>query len=353
MNIKASQHDYTVHFEDSPDFLADLLAKPDALCVVDRNVYRLYQPRFAGVDPERLMLLDALEENKGLEAALAICERMTAIPARRNAWLVSVGGGITQDVTGFAANILYRGVHWAFVPTTLLAACDSCIGGKTSLNYKGFKNLLGTFFPPDDVYVCASFFETLTDQDFLSGLGEVVKFNALMGEPGLSGLETHLPALLLRDPETVRRYTESSLAFKKTYIEQDEFDRGVRVHLNFAHTFGHAFETVSRYAVAHGSAVALGTMAANHLSLLRGWLAAETVERIDRLILPILPAGCDPAQWELSGILAAMHKDKKQTDSRITAVLLRDGFTLDIVHDVQPEEVGRALAAVSARMASK
>jgi 3-dehydroquinate synthase len=326
MKIQASAHSYTVNFENGLSFLSELVQRPQSFFVIDRKVYQLYQRWFAGIPEERLMLYDALEENKVIELALEVCERMTHIPAKRNAWLISIGGGITQDVTGFAANILYRGVQWAFVPTTLLAACDSCIGGKTSLNYKGFKNLLGNFF---------------------SGLGEVVKFNILMGEQGIENIERQLPALLARDPATVRRFTESSLAFKKNYIEQDEFDLGVRVHLNFAHTFGHAFETVSHYAIAHGSAVALGTMVANHISLHRGWLDEGLVQRIDQIILPILPDGCDPAQWPLDLILAAIHKDKKQTDSNITAVLLQQSFDLKIVHDVQSSEIETALADVS------
>lgn len=347
MKIKASAHSYTVNFENGLGFLSELVQRPHSFFVIDRKVYQLYRRWFTGIAEEHLLLFDAQEENKVIEQALSVCERMTHIPAKRNAWLISIGGGITQDVTGFAANILYRGVQWAFVPTTLLAACDSCIGGKTSLNYKGFKNLLGTFFPPNEVYVCAEFFSTLSQPDFFSGLGEVVKFNILMGEQGIEDLERQLPALLARDPSTVRRFTESSLTFKKNYIEQDEFDLGVRVHLNFAHTFGHAFETVSHYAIAHGSAVALGTMVANHVSLHRGWLSDGLVQRIDRIILPILPDGCDPGQWPLDLILTAIHKDKKQTDSNITAVLLQQNFELKIVHDVQHSEIETALADVS------
>ena len=131
---------------------------------------------------EQLYILEATEENKRIETALEICEIMTNIPAKRNARLISFGGGIVQDVTGFVANILYRGIHWTFFPTTLLAACDSCIGGKTSLNYKKFKNLLGTFFPPDRLIICYPVFWTFSEKDFLTGFGEVVKFNVMFGE---------------------------------------------------------------------------------------------------------------------------------------------------------------------------
>ena len=131
---------------------------------------------------ERMFLLEALEENKTMDTVLAICAAMTSMPSKRNTRLVSVGGGVVQDITGFVANVLYRGIAWTFVPTTLLSACDSCIGGKTSLNYGRFKNLLGTFYPPDDIYICPAMFRTLDEHDFLSGLGEVVKFNVMVAD---------------------------------------------------------------------------------------------------------------------------------------------------------------------------
>ena len=138
---------------------------------------------------------------------------MTNIPAKRNAKLIAFGGGIVQDVTGFVANVLYRGIHWTFYPTTLLAACDSCIGGKTSLNYKKFKNLLGTFYPPDQIQICTPFFKSLSEKDFESGLGEVVKFNVMYGEKGIKMVEEYINLLLARDEKTLEEFVYNSLAF--------------------------------------------------------------------------------------------------------------------------------------------
>ena len=124
---------------------------------------------------------------------------MTTMAAKRNTHLVSVGGGIVQDITGFVANCLYRGIKWTFYPSTLLAACDSCIGGKSSLNYKGFKNLLGSFYPPDEIYIYPQFFHTLSDRDYCSGLGEVVKFNVIAGEEKFVKLENEIYDILNYD----------------------------------------------------------------------------------------------------------------------------------------------------------
>lgn len=214
-------------------FLYSLTELPDTQFVIDETVYRLYQQYFSAIPDERLFLVKAVEENKVIRTVLSICEKMTTLHAKRNAHLISVGGGIIQDLTGFAANILYRGIRWTFLPTTLLSACDSCIGGKTSLNYKKYKNLLGT----------------LTERDFESGLGEVIKFNIMAGESGIGELEQKLPLLLDRDEDTVKQFVEKSLRFKKGFIETDEFDVGERRKLNFAHTFGHAIETVTGYQI--------------------------------------------------------------------------------------------------------
>ena len=149
MKIKSAFKEYSVAFCRDLSLLQDLAAAKDTFFVLDRTVYELYKDRLPDLPKDRFFLLEAVEEKKNMAAMLAICERMTEMSAKRNSHLVSLGGGITQDVTGFVATALYRGIRWTFFPTTLLAACDSCIGGKSSLNYKGFKNLLGSFYPPD------------------------------------------------------------------------------------------------------------------------------------------------------------------------------------------------------------
>jgi len=347
MIIQSRLKDYEVIFEQGLEFLQALQKTPNALFVLDRKVWDLYQPQFAAIPTDRLVLIDATEENKVIDTALSICEKITAIPAKRNATLISVGGGIIQDLTGFTANITYRGIHWIFVPTTLLAACDSCIGGKTSLNYKRYKNLLGTFYPPDVIHICPAFFATLTDRDYRSGLGEVVKFNLMTGEPGLRHMEEDLDKLLARRPETVRAYVDSSLRFKKPFIEADEFDRGERIKLNFAHTFGHAIEVVTRYEIPHGTAVAIGMIMANSVSVARGLMDPVFAARAEKVLRRVIQV--DPAllQGPMEDFLAAMHKDKKQVSDSLTAVLMvcgPEGTELRLVPDLQPAEVSRAVA---------
>lgn len=345
MFIQAATKKYEVTIHNSFSPVKELTVDDKTFVVVDKNVYELFKEQlFSNIGREQLYILDATEENKVLDTAMEICEIMTAIPAKRNSHLISLGGGIVQDVTGFVANILYRGIYWTFFPTTLLAACDSCIGGKTSLNYKKFKNLLGTFYPPDQLYICTPFFKTLSDRDFRSGLGEVVKFNVMGGEEGVRNMEVNMDKLLKRDDDTLRTFVESSLMFKKPFIEADEFDRGVRIQLNFAHTFGHAFESMSNYAIPHGTAVAMGTIVANQISLARGWMDEPIVRRIENLLYRIIQVDKADICVDMDSIIRAIRKDKKQTSASLTAVLMKGKeLKLEIVRDVKPAEIEPAV----------
>ncbi len=344
MEIKSATKNYSVNIFNSFNSVDNIEIDDKTFVVIDKNVFELYREKLFNTIPEgRRFVFEATEENKVIESVLEICEIMTNFSAKRNAKLISIGGGIVQDVTGFVSGVLYRGIHWTFYPTTLLAACDSCIGGKTSLNYKQYKNLLGTFYPPDVINICTPFFKTLSERDYLSGLGEVVKFNVMQGEDGVKAMESNLNALINRDDNVVQRYVETSLNYKKSFIEQDEFDRGVRVKLNFAHTFGHAIETASNYVIPHGTAVAMGTIIANRISLSRNILAKDKVLRMEELLKRIIHIDKKLSPLDIDSLLPAIRKDKKQSDNNITAILMNDRWELLLVHDVDKAEIEPAL----------
>ena len=300
------------------------------------------------VKKDKMTTFEATEENKCLDAALDICKEMTQIPGKRNATLISIGGGITQDISGFAANILYRGIHWIFIPTTLLAACDSCIGGKTSLNYESYKNLLGTFFPPDKICIVPDMFETLTEKDYLSGMGEVLKFNIMAGAERLNQIGIDLESLLKRETQMVEQYVHTSLEFKKNFIEVDEFDKGERIKLNFAHTFGHAFETLSKYEIPHGTAVAMGMIVANCISYRRNKISVDLKTQMEELLCQIIKVDLTSINGDSDILINAIKKDKKQVDDSITAVLMNQDMSLEIVHDVTKEEILEAIEEMKA-----
>lgn len=339
MNVHSRFKTYLVDFVDSLDQIIDYSEKKESFFVVDKKVYELYIDFFNCIPTEKLYLLEAIETKKTIDTALDICEKMTAMPSKRNTHLISVGGGIVQDITGFVANVLYRGIYWTFYPTTLLSACDSCIGGKSSLNYKGFKNLLGTFYPPDNIYIYSKFFMTLSERDYQSGLGEVVKFNVMAGENGISNIEDNLKKLLERDLETVSQFVSTSLTFKKKFIEEDEFDKGVRILLNYAHTFGHAFEVSSEYAIPHGSAVALGMVVANRISVSRGLLEQQFAEKIENICKSILTLELRKEWFDFDIIMTAIRKDKKQTSNTIKVILMKKDLSLEVYDDLSESEI--------------
>ena len=345
MQIKSALKNYEIEFwKEGKSLIEELSQIPNSFWVIDQKVYDLHRnEQFDILDESKLFIFDALETNKCLDTALEICEKMTELPGKRNATLISVGGGITQDVTGFAANILYRGIHWVFIPTTLLAACDSCIGGKTSLNYKSYKNLLGTFFPPEKINIVPNMFETLSEKDFLSGLGEVVKFNIMAGAGTLAQIEEDMPKLLNRDAKIVERYVHTSLEFKKTFIEIDEFDQGERIKLNFAHTFGHAFETLSKYDIPHGTAVAMGMIVANRISHKRNWINEERMLKMEDLLKQIIKVDLSCINGDDEILLGAIKKDKKQVGTSTTAVLMHNDMSLEVVRDVTSDEILEAI----------
>lgn len=340
MEITSRFKIYSVRFVDALNEFNNFVEQPETFFVFDRKVFDLYQTELPCIPEDRLFLIDAEEQNKNMDTVLAICEKMTNMSSKRNTRLISVGGGIIQDITGFVASSLYRGIHWTFYPSTLLAACDSCIGGKSSLNYKGFKNLLGSFYPPDIICIYPKFFHTLTPRDYCSGLGEVVKFNVIAGEDGIEKIEKDIDDILNHDYVKLRKYIETSLAFKKKFIEEDEFDCGVRILLNFAHTFGHAFEVSSNYEIPHGSAVALGMMAANYVSVCRDFITDEYAKRIEDVCKKILVhIHLNPSWFDDDIIVGAIRKDKKQTGKNITAVLIQKNHQLGIYKDIQKEEI--------------
>lgn len=340
MIIHSHLKEYKVRFEKDFQFISDLAVLENTYYIIDSNVYEIYQTYFAVFPENRVMRIEAVEENKTIETVLEICSAVTHLSAKRNSRIISIGGGITQDITGFASNILYRGIKWIFIPTTLLAACDSCIGGKTSLNYEHYKNLLGTFYPPDEVYICPKFFGTLSEKDFESGMGEVIKFNIMESGSSIRYIEENISHLLARDESVLEFCVEKSLNFKQRFIEEDEFDQGERIKLNFAHTFGHAIESITDYIIPHGTAVAIGMLMANFLSVKRGIMSEVSMNRYKKLLLQVIHIDDSLRQIPIEKFLTAMKKDKKQTNENLTVVLMgEEPDELSIVHNVTGKEV--------------
>lgn len=265
IEIKSRLFDYTVEFVDHfeqvlPDFAP-------AAYVIDKNVYDLYKQGFAGIDADKIFLMDAVESKKNMNTAIEILEFFQRIGLKKNWKVVCFGGGITQDVTTMAADLYLRNVDWYFFPTTLLAMSDSCIGGKSSINFNGVKNQIGVFYPPKKIFIDTHFIDTLTHDDYLNGWGELFKFS-LTNDPKLYEDVKAEPSLI--PCERIGYYIHKGLNMKKNIIEVDEFDLGIRRTLNFGHTFGHALEAYTDNTIPHGQGVLWGIDVANYIAWKKG-----------------------------------------------------------------------------------
>jgi 3-dehydroquinate synthase len=350
LQIRSRIGDYTVDFDDGAAWAERLAALEHAFVVVDENVWRLHADGvLAPLRAAAPVVLPISEEGKVYATVAELCDLVIARAAKRNCVVVSIGGGITQDVTGYLASTLYRGVRWMYAPTTLLAMADSCIGGKTSLNHGARKNLIGTMYPPEHVLVHAPFVGTLSQEDYFSGLGEVVKLHLLGGQGAVDELREALPALLAREARAVRVATRASLLIKRAFIEEDEFDRGRRNLLNYGHCFGHALETATDFAVPHGQAVVIGMLLAGSVARRRGLLtAAEERRRRVELLLPVLRDRPLLDETAMAAVVEAMKYDKKRTGEGLALVMVGDGLRAVQVADLGEQEARDALAELPA-----
>ncbi len=320
--VRSFWREYAVRFED--DFTARLAAtlrKGDVI-VVDENVRRLHaqrlEPFLAGYSH---LVVEATEEQKTYVALGLVIGALIERGFRKDNRLIAIGGGIIQDITGFAASILYRGVDWIFYPTTLLAQCDSCIGSKTSINFGRFKNQVGTFYPPVEVVIDLNFLDTLTEQAVLSGFGEMIHYYLVSSEADFHRIKADY-VLSLTDKPTLKSLIARSLEIKRGFIERDELDHAERQVLNYGHSFGHTIETLTDYGIPHGIAVSYGMDIANYLSARLGYLSEELRLDIRELL------AWNWGLTELKGIKlrdfeAVLSKDKKNVGSEIRVILTR------------------------------
>ncbi len=323
MQIQSKSHSYAVAEAASlREALQNASAGQRTYALVDERVAALYPDAFAGtLPPENVRLIEATESAKSLDALSPHIEWLLGVGFRRDCLLLVVGGGVLQDLSCFIASTLFRGVRWSLIPTSLLAQCDSCIGSKSSINVGHYKNQLGTFYPPHEVLLAFDVLGSLPPDEIRSGLGEAIKLHLIEGEAAVQALKPKLAGLEAR-PELLREIVWDSLAIKKRFIEEDEFDKGIRNLLNYGHTFGHAYESATDYGIPHGISVTLGVLTATFFSSRLGWVSPDYFQSLHEWLTPYYApyqktlAAADPER-----IIAAMRQDKKNTGDTLGCIL--------------------------------
>ena len=339
--IQSRNGPYTVHTDlDLPSTLAAASAEGRSWILVDQALADLHGPALAGAFPgSRLLALPAFEENKSFERTAPIFTWLLSTGFRRDSILVAFGGGIIQDIAAFVATIIMRGATWRLIPSTLLAQCDSCIGAKSSINIDQFKNQLGSFHAPADIYIIPDLLRSLPERALRSGFGEIVKFHLLDGPASWERIRTNLD---WNDHDRLSELICTSLRIKQRYIEIDEFDRGVRNLLNYGHTFGHAFESASNFEIPHGLAVAMGITAATYISAQLRMTETAHYKQVERT-LQSLYHDCTQhlKNASMERILAAMGTDKKNIGGATYVILTRgpgkmEKTKVDLQQEIQP-----------------
>ena len=329
ITIKSRSHDYSVeNYTDLDDALGSITHPGKILYLVDEVLLKIQPETFAPIIDSGLMIsIQATEEQKSLERLAPLVLQLLDRGIKRNNLLVVIGGGVLQDIGCFISSVLFRGIKWELIPTTLLAQADSCIGSKSSINIGSYKNQIGTFYPPYRVMLVPDILSSLPWDEIRSGLGEVIKLQLLKGRDDFEELMGDLDTLSLGSgADIITKWVGRSMLVKKPYIEADEYDSGIRNLLNYGHTFGHAYESATHYAIPHGIAVTLGILTATFLSLRLGLVdEAHYQELKGRLFTWHDPYGEMLFSAERQVILRAIRHDKKNTGDSVNCILTR-GF---------------------------
>lgn len=299
----------------------------------------------SGLNPMVIEIPDG-EEFKNLDIASTVFDRLVDEKFERGSLLIALGGGVVGDLTGFVASAYLRGIPFIQVPTTLLSQVDSSVGGKTAVNHRKGKNLIGAFYQPKAVFIDPNVLKTLELREVRAGLAEVIKYGIIRDADFFSFLESSGTSLLDYSSDSIEKAIVRSCELKALVVSDDETETGVRAILNFGHTFGHAIEAVTGYKkYKHGEAISIGMVLASDFSVKLGRCGSDVSDRIKDL-LNSLDLDTKFKDFNIDEILSAMKVDKKVTDGNINMVLLNSIGSVEIV-SVDDNEVRSFLSEIS------
>ena len=343
---------FTHSFDELVPELNELGFTGRRICIVtDSNV----DPLFGN---EVLKLLDgncvkavkyvfpAGEDNKTLDNIKELYKFLIEEHFDRKDLLIALGGGVVGDMTGYAAATYLRGIDFIQIPTTLLAQTDSSIGGKTGVDFDGYKNMIGAFKMPRLVYMNLSTLKTLPDRQFFSGFAEVMKYGLIRDEIFYTWLVDNLYEICEKDPDVLSQMVYRSCDIKRSIVEKDPTEKGERALLNYGHTIGHAIEKFMNFELLHGECVALGSVCAAFISWKKDLLTKDEYYEIRDMFVPFnLPISID--KLDLEKVLQLTKSDKKMDGGIIRFILLKKIGKAVIDETVSDQEILDALAEIN------
>ncbi len=346
---------YPIYFENSFDGLTDAVKAEEldnrTVCIVtDSNVSPLYAAQVRDLLEEvsakvLIFEFEAGEPNKNLDTVQALYRFLIQNKIDRKGILAALGGGVTGDLTGFAAATYLRGIDFIQIPTTLLAQVDSSVGGKTGVDFQQYKNMVGAFHQPRLVFMNMETLKTLPEKEFACGMGEILKTGLICDGELFRSVCRDYERIRVLDNETLAAVIRRCCEIKAGVVERDPKEQGERALLNLGHTIGHAIEKLMDFQLLHGQCVAVGTAAAAQISKKRGLLTEDEYQEIlngCRLFdLPVAVKGLDPQQ-----VLAATKNDKKMEKGKIKFILMKGIGHSFIDKSVSDEELLNGIQAV-------
>lgn len=259
--------------------VSKLLPESSVVIITDDNVYKIYGDRFPSFP---VLKINSGEQSKHLGIIERLATELLRSGIDRSGFLVGIGGGVVCDITGFLASVFMRGISFGFVSTSLLSQVDASTGGKNGVNLGEIKNVIGSFSQPEFVICDAAMLETLPEDEYLSGLAELIKTGVIGNESIIEDLEKNYTDVMKRDRELLSDLVARAVKYKASVVSQDEKESGLRRVLNFGHTFGHAIEL--HKGVKHGFAVAAGMILSAYWSMELGYIGKDECDRIIGLL---------------------------------------------------------------------
>lgn len=317
--VSLTDYEIIIDFEiDNYDiYLNQINSENKIFVVTDENVFSLYHHHLQFKTNRNIIwyVIKPGDETKNYETYLEISKFLLSNDFKRNDILISFGGGVISDITGFVAATYLRGVNLVHIPTTLLAQIDSTVGGKTGINFEGYKNMIGSFYNPRLVLIETSYLKTLPIHEVTNGLGELIKIGFLGSENLLNLIENNPDCFY--EPLVIKEAIE----IKKDYVLKDYHDQGIRHALNLGHTFGHAIEAAFNFEVTHGHAVLLGMLKAFEVGMKLKITTKDLYQRLHNLIEAI---NFEVIEISFDKYHKYMVKDKKSFKEGVLIVLLED-----------------------------